>query len=56
MNRNKAINVVQQALRDYVENSLAGYDNLVEVDELQDAWLVLLAQLGENVARRDPAV
>ena len=56
MSKQKAINVVQQALRDYVENSLAGYDHLVEVDDLQDAWLVLLSELGENVARRDPAV
>ena len=46
MSREKAINVVHQALQDYVENNLAGYDHLVEVEELEDAWQVLLAEMG----------
>lgn len=45
MNRNKAINVVHQALQDYVENSLSGYDHLVEVTMLNQAWQVLLEEM-----------
>ena len=42
---NKSINVVWQALQDYVDNSLASDDNIVEQEQLQEAWRVLYGTL-----------
>ena len=41
----KSINVVWQALQDYVDNSLASDDNIVEQEQLQEAWKVLYGTL-----------